>query len=134
LIHDNNIGFIPEKKFISVEHLMIFTVTTLHKYEEQVTNLVRNQISIKNRKDAKTCARILVKGSKMIIIFFAVRRILIGIILVTFCKSNVFIIPPTEPFGFVEFIIFLLVLIWYQKRSYQTGKSSSEPRKIELWG
>lgn len=131
---------LPEEKMPSLGDLLEFPSRTLRIYEQHLIRLVQKQISMNSQQDSRFCARVIVKGSKCVIIFLIVRRIIVGTrstnsgvpTSMTRAKSS----DQLGVFSLVEFIMFLSFLIWYQKRGGRIQKEvlrSSGPRKIELW-
>ena len=125
-VQDNSVDVTPQKKFINLQHLMTCTVRTFQKCEQSLTNLMQKQMFLENPKDTKTHARILIKGSRVIVIFFIELRMLVHALLATSCNVSIVASEPFDFIGFVEFTMFLSVLIWDQKQSYPE-RHSLEP-------
>ena len=134
-LNENKVKVVVPTKSPRLQNLIERPLRALRKYEEQIIYRIQKNLPLSNHQDSRVAARAIVKASKFIITFISTRTITLAGI------RCIIDIPTTDdaterPFivRFVEFILFLSFLIWFQKRSYvRTQKKvlrSSHPRKL----
>lgn len=115
---------IPRKKSLNIKDLIECPNRVLLKYEEKIVYRLQKKLFLKSQKDARLCARLIVKGTEVIFMFVLMRSIILaGIRCIIDIPTNTTAVGSTERpiiVGFVEFALFLSLLVWLQKRSSST--------------
>lgn len=129
--------FKPDKSFPNMDDLMDYPIRTLRIYEKNLMSFAQKQIFKNSPQYARLYAHVIVKLPKILFIFFFVRKIIVGTLSITVMSANMKTAASSDPLGIaglVEFVVFLSLLMWYQKRRIQRKLlRSSEPRKINLF-
>ena len=115
---------IPRKKSLNIKDLIECPNRVVQKYEEKIVYGLQKKLFLKSQKDARLCARLIVKGTEVIFMFVLMRSIILaGIRCIIDIPTNTTAVGSTERpiiVGFVEFALFLSLLVWLQKRSSST--------------